>query len=842
MMVIDPETHELRPYLKGHKRGFRKLEVTDGSILLGKFINAVGMSLDEIGFFNFGPLTDDTYVHHMVLSVPTSNFDNRNVEEYEYKNGKQVCKWTEKNIYADKDSWLWVYGDSKLNYAKEEVTLELGPLEEENPDIELSIDAVEPSETEALDGGETITITGTGFLERVEVKLGSKNAKQVKIESDTKLTAKLPRPTDGVKKVDVEVINPDGRNIKLKKGFNYKNVKEIKKLGIGTREVEGEDVKYEFTEEAVIAVWRDKGMTSLNKNKQSPGHASLKLKRRNNDSGAVEVVDYVSWWPEKSSDKKTKIQPGRVSSKYRHDQSGEVGADKHTPVFLSYMWETLHDPELDDELKAKFDQLFKDTAKSIWDTMEKVKNQSLVESEKKRAKEMLDQWEKEFGKEFKNFKDKEKNYRMRSNQKLNKKLKEAIEKTIKTAKGMKKDSTRSEKDIDIFLRPIATDTTNKLAMEGFKTVGKRPDEKIYIPCSCLPGNPENTKSVTWGLSLDSIRNAWLIFSKNKNQQYLMKSKKLNCSAAVWNTLKAGYGDLFVKFKTKNPFVGMVSYVPTDLIVVGETLHKTLGKLNEQQETLNKWAIAAKAEIKEKIDDRKIQVDESNTNINWKRIFEPTVWKSMSAVRRRKRWRISSIDKGINNYKKLKDELKPEDEKKKADDLEKKRKQNEENEKKLEKNIPQLENHKLNKTKKEKMVTIYEKKDQSIARNQRILKKFKEQVEDFDKKIKELEEENKKLQEDINKFSVEYKKEGNMIYSHRRKCAKELISLFKNVYKYSTYFKGDVKKNKRLPAVLLLGQCVALEFSEKSHYGINIPPLAFDNNGNQIFIPKYDQIS
>jgi hypothetical protein len=66
-MVFYPEQHEDHPYLKGHKRGYKKVTVTktpERSLTIFDLLYECGFkNIEEMGFFNFGPLENESYLH-----------------------------------------------------------------------------------------------------------------------------------------------------------------------------------------------------------------------------------------------------------------------------------------------------------------------------------------------------------------------------------------------------------------------------------------------------------------------------------------------------------------------------------------------------------------------------------------------------------------------------------------------------------------------------------------------------------------------------------------------------------------------------------------------------------
>lgn len=867
-MVFYPEQHEDHPYLKGHKRGYKKVTVTktpERSLTIFDLLYECGFkNIEEMGFFNFGPLENESYLHRCVLGIPTANY-----VPQDKKTGKVLDegKWTVSNVFAEEGSWMWAYGDSNPEGDPPNIVFEVDYVEEGEPDEKPEISSLDPASTDSLEGGETITIKGKGFLKNAKVKIGKQEATKVEVKSSTELTFELPEPGERVKTVDVEIINPDEWNVKLDKGFSYDSMEEKQELtsvspdstdslsGGGTITITGDgfvpksqvkiggieakkvvfkskteitaqiptpdgkyktvnvevidpfkttaklskcftyssirqikrvgleykdDSKYEYTEEALILVWPDKNMTSLKTSKQRPGHASLKLKKRNATTNKVEQVEYISWFPSMGSDKFTPNQPGSAVEEYAQDQASEIRSERGTIIFLSYMWFTLHDPDHDPSMQKVADDSFKSIAKEYWDLWEDRKKATKSDKVKKRYQKMLDNWEKEFGKEFSDFGKKAEGYMPRGDTKLNKDLKAFI------------DKEKKKLTTDVYYQKFTKELTNKVEMLNFHVMMKRASEKIYLPCACLPEKTTKSRSVVWGLSLDLMRYHWLIFTMDNNQKYVMMSHKSNCSAAVWHTLIAGYGDLFTDFKAKNFLIGLFSYVPSDFIPVGEKLDEELGVLNDQQNELDQWAQSAKKEVLPTMDGIENTTNPTNTTYEWKKVFEPTTWKKISKLPKKKRRDVKNVDKQIDEYKKTKDELAKSKTQKLYDDV-----------------AENLKNY--------------------WAADQTLDTSFNAAIRKIARKVK--------------KESYEFlEKNYETFKNNRRKQVERLILLHHEVHKYAKKNKGDVTKNKRLPAVLLLGRCVALEFCELGHIGIKIPPLASDDSGDNIFINKYEVVT
>jgi hypothetical protein len=92
-----------------------------------------------------------------------------------------------------------------------------------------TISSVKPN-VSPLQGGMKVIITGTGFLPLADVLIGGIEASSMSIGvmSPTKITAKTPPSTPGVK--EVVVINPDGQKATLKAGFTYNPLPDITRV------------------------------------------------------------------------------------------------------------------------------------------------------------------------------------------------------------------------------------------------------------------------------------------------------------------------------------------------------------------------------------------------------------------------------------------------------------------------------------------------------------------------------------------------------------------------------------------------------------------------------------
>jgi len=80
----------------------------------------------------------------------------------------------------------------------------------------------------SLEGGTEITIIGTGFLSRVKVFIDGSEASSVRILFPTKIMAKTPPSTPGIK--DIEVINRDGQEATLENAFTYNPLPQISRI------------------------------------------------------------------------------------------------------------------------------------------------------------------------------------------------------------------------------------------------------------------------------------------------------------------------------------------------------------------------------------------------------------------------------------------------------------------------------------------------------------------------------------------------------------------------------------------------------------------------------------
>jgi hypothetical protein len=69
-------------------------------------------------------------------------------------------------------------------------------------------------------GGDTVVLHGKGFKPGLSVKFGKRKARNVVIESDTKIRVKTPSGPEG--KVDVFVTNQSGEVTKLSGAFTYR--------------------------------------------------------------------------------------------------------------------------------------------------------------------------------------------------------------------------------------------------------------------------------------------------------------------------------------------------------------------------------------------------------------------------------------------------------------------------------------------------------------------------------------------------------------------------------------------------------------------------------------------
>jgi hypothetical protein len=102
----------------------------------------------------------------------------------------------------------------------------LSTVEEYDPATDTS--SIEPN-AGGIEGGTPVIITGTGFmLEGLDVLIGGAEASFITPRSSTKIIAKTPPSTPGVK--DVEVTNPDGQEATLKDEFTYNPLPVIAKV------------------------------------------------------------------------------------------------------------------------------------------------------------------------------------------------------------------------------------------------------------------------------------------------------------------------------------------------------------------------------------------------------------------------------------------------------------------------------------------------------------------------------------------------------------------------------------------------------------------------------------
>lgn len=70
------------------------------------------------------------------------------------------------------------------------------------------------------DGGEQVTIEGTGFITGDQVTFGGVPATNVKVADSTRITVFTPKHEAGV--VDVVITRKDGKSVTLKAGYTYK--------------------------------------------------------------------------------------------------------------------------------------------------------------------------------------------------------------------------------------------------------------------------------------------------------------------------------------------------------------------------------------------------------------------------------------------------------------------------------------------------------------------------------------------------------------------------------------------------------------------------------------------
>lgn len=84
---------------------------------------------------------------------------------------------------------------------------------------EPQVTGIEPNQGPET-GGQAVVISGARFVEAAKVSFGGNLSTEVKVVSDTSITAKTP-PSQQIGKVVVEVINPDGKSGKLADGYSY---------------------------------------------------------------------------------------------------------------------------------------------------------------------------------------------------------------------------------------------------------------------------------------------------------------------------------------------------------------------------------------------------------------------------------------------------------------------------------------------------------------------------------------------------------------------------------------------------------------------------------------------
>lgn len=84
---------------------------------------------------------------------------------------------------------------------------------------EPKVTGIEPTQG-PVSGGQEVKISGSGFVENAKVSFGGNLATEVKVVSDTSITAKTPR-SQQPGKVVVEVINPNDKSSKLPDGYTY---------------------------------------------------------------------------------------------------------------------------------------------------------------------------------------------------------------------------------------------------------------------------------------------------------------------------------------------------------------------------------------------------------------------------------------------------------------------------------------------------------------------------------------------------------------------------------------------------------------------------------------------
>jgi hypothetical protein len=87
---------------------------------------------------------------------------------------------------------------------------------------EPQVTGIEPNQG-SESGGQAVVISGACFAEGAKVSFGGNYATEVKVVSDTSITAKAP-PSQQPGKVVVEVINPSGKSGKLADGYSYTSV------------------------------------------------------------------------------------------------------------------------------------------------------------------------------------------------------------------------------------------------------------------------------------------------------------------------------------------------------------------------------------------------------------------------------------------------------------------------------------------------------------------------------------------------------------------------------------------------------------------------------------------
>lgn len=107
--------------------------------------------------------------------------------------------------------------------------------------VQLKALEIEP-DSGILDGGTLITITGSGFIEPIRIKIGSKDAQSIDWNSSKQIEAKTPKSAqDGI--VNVLIINGDGqRDFSLKFTYNPPNpIPIITKIAPEEGRLEGGD-------------------------------------------------------------------------------------------------------------------------------------------------------------------------------------------------------------------------------------------------------------------------------------------------------------------------------------------------------------------------------------------------------------------------------------------------------------------------------------------------------------------------------------------------------------------------------------------------------------------------